>query len=210
METQVGPFAEELESERLYLRPFRVADAAWYGKMAKRNHAHLARFESGNAAFVIGSESDAVAVPRSFEEHWRKRTAFFLGAFLKGSDTFVAQIFVGVANAALPGFTLGSFADCGQEGKGYVTEATQAVLRFLFDGMQARRVTLWCDDTNVRCVKVAERCGFRRDGHLRQDKRHPDGTLGGSFCYGLLREDVNAPAQLPTSAPPAGPLPRGS
>jgi ribosomal-protein-alanine N-acetyltransferase len=195
MEALIGAFPDRLESARLYLRPYGVADAGWYCGMAKRNHTHLARFESGNAAFGIGSEADAAAVLRSFEENWRQRTAFFLGVFLKKSDAFVAQLYVGVASTALPGFTLGFFADGRQEGRGSVTEAAQAVLHHLFAAMQAHRVTLWCDDTNLRCVKVAERCGFRLEGHFRQDKRHPRGGLTGTFCYGLLRGDVAAPGR---------------
>jgi aminoglycoside 6'-N-acetyltransferase len=202
-DTRIAAFPPRLETERLYLRPYAVGDAAWYHDVARRNHEHLARFESGNAAFGIGSEAEAAAVLRSFEDDWRNQTAFFLGAFLKGSDTFVAQICVGVANATLPEFTLGFFADVRHEGNGYVAEASRAVIRCLLGGMQARRVTLWCDETNERSWRLAERCGFRREGHLRQNKRHPDGTVSGSFCYGLVREEKNESTQMPPATPAA-------
>lgn len=187
MKSRVRPFAERLETDRLVLRKYRPEDAVWYCEVACRNHRHLARHESGNPAFGIGSVADAAAVLAAMLGDWEARKAFFLGAFLKESGIFVAQIYVGVANAPLPGFTLGFFADRRHEGNGYVTEAARAVLRHLFTRLRAHRVTLWCDDTNRRSRRVAERCGFVREGHLRQDKRHRDGSITGSFCYGLLR-----------------------
>jgi hypothetical protein len=90
MKSRVRAFADRLESDRLYLRPYRRDDAAWYCEMARRNHRHLARYESGNAAFGIIDEAAAKVVLESFEELWRVRAAYFLGAFLTESDTFVA------------------------------------------------------------------------------------------------------------------------
>lgn len=56
----------------------------------------------------------------------------------------------------------------------------------------AQRVPLYCDETNVRSWRLAERCGFVREGHLRQTQRRArlaDGTWGGDYVYGLLRDD---------------------
>jgi aminoglycoside 6'-N-acetyltransferase len=184
MQSYVSSFPARLESDRVYLRPYRASDAAWYCEVARRNHEHLTRFESGNAAYGIRNEAAAAAVLRSFDEDWKAGRGF-----LKASETFVAQIYVGVTSDALPGFCLGFFADHRHEGKGYVTEAARTVLRFLFDEMAAHGVALRCDDTNKRCCRVAERCGFRREGQRRQDKRHADGSVTGSFCYGLSRAE---------------------
>ena len=37
------------------------------------------------------------------------------------------------------------------------------------------------DDTNARSARVAERCGFRLEGRVREDHRQPDGSLTGTF-----------------------------
>ncbi len=195
-------FAARLETGRLYLRPYRVADAAWYGEMAKRNHRHLARFESGNAAFGIADEAGARVVLHSFAELAQQRTAWLLGAFLKGTDEFVAQVYVGAADPGLPRFTIGFFADGAHEGRGYVTEAVRAAVRHLFAGLGAQKVDLWCDDTNVRCRRVAERCGFRLEAHRVGDQRHPDGTISGTCVYAIF---PGQSAGNLGAAPPAGP-----
>jgi aminoglycoside 6'-N-acetyltransferase len=171
-----------------------------YRDVALRNHEHLARFESGNAAFSIQTEGDAADVLREFRDAWSRRQAFFLGVFRKCDDAFVAQVYVGVASESLPGFMVGFFADCRHEGQGYVSEAVRTVLHSLFKTLGAHRVGLWCSDVNERSRRVAERCGFQREGHIREDKRFPDGTVAGSLCYGMLRLDFEAAEEARPSA----------
>jgi RimJ/RimL family protein N-acetyltransferase len=48
-----------------------------------------------------------------------------------------------------------------------------------------------CDDTNQRSWKVAERCGFTREGHLRENKRHPGSPISGTYIFGLLKSDFD-------------------
>jgi RimJ/RimL family protein N-acetyltransferase len=190
MASPVNDFTERLESKRLYLRPYREDDAAWYAVMTKRNHDHLARFESGNAAFGITGVPAARKVLRTFAALRRRQEAFFLGVFLRKTDAFVAQVYVGVANAPLPRFTLGFFVDEAREGKGYVTEAVAAVIGHLFGPMRAHKVDLWCDDKNERCRRLAERCGFVQEAHLSDDKRNADGSISGTCVYAIFGDAV--------------------
>ena len=181
---------ERLDTDRLFLRPYRAEDAPWYFAMAQRNRDHLARHESGNSIFSIHCEPDAARVLRDFAAQWQERRAFVLGVFLRETAEFVGQIYLGVTNDALPALNLGFFADCAHVNQGYLTEAAQRALRFAFEDLGAHRIGIWCDDTNVPSRRIAERCGFRLEGHVREDKRHPDDTITGSFCFGLLRGEV--------------------
>jgi ribosomal-protein-alanine N-acetyltransferase len=112
-----------------------------------------------------------------------------LGAFRRDTDEFVAQIYVGAVNWNLPEFEIGYFADSEHEGQGYVTEATEAALRFAFEHLGAHRVRLEFDDANVRSLRVAERCGMIREGHIRENKRNADGSISGTLYYGILRDE---------------------
>ena len=54
----------------------------------------------------------------------------------------------------------------------------------------------------MRSRRVAERCGFALEGHIRENKLNPDGTFSGSLYFGLLesefgvqRSRVNVSAQ---------------
>jgi len=186
---------DRIEAGRIYLRPYRAGDGPWYCAMSQRNRAHLLRYESENVVMSIHSVEEAESVVRELAADWTARTCFFLGAFDQTTDDFVAQIYIGPVDWDLPEFEIGFFADRDREGQGFVTEAVQAILPFLFVHLGAHRVRLHCDDTNVRSRRVAERCGFVLEGHIREDKRNLDGTYSGTLCYGLLESE-----QLPQGA----------
>jgi RimJ/RimL family protein N-acetyltransferase len=178
-----------IETARLILRPYRLEDSGWYFHMSQLNKPHLTIFESGNAVNGIYSEADAQKVMGDFISLWEARKAFFLGAFLKDSDDFVAQVYIGVVNRDLPEFEIGYFADVDHEGRGYVTEAVKCAMGFLFNELGAHRLRLECDESNVRSVAVAERCGFVREGHIHENKRKADGSFSGDLQYGILRSE---------------------
>lgn len=52
-------------------------------------------------------------------------------------------------------------------GSGYATEAAQAVLRFGFEGPGLDRIWATCRPENLASVRVLERIGMQREGHLR-------------------------------------------
>ena len=74
-------------------------------------------------------------------------------------------------------------------GNGYMTEAVNELVRVLFTVVGVHRVRSECDDTNMRSIRVTERCGFVKEGHFRKNKINPDGTYSGTLFFGMLRED---------------------
>lgn len=186
----------QITTERLVLRPYQAGDGPAYYEVCQRNKAHLLPYEAGNPALNVTTVEEAEILMREFAAEWISRRAFFLGAWKKSAPTvFVAQIYVGVVNWELPEFEIGYFVDVRHEGQGFVTEAVRAALGFAFDHLHAHRVRLGCNDTNDRSYRVAERCGFTREGHLRQTQpnvRLPDGTFSGEYIYGILRAEFEA------------------
>ena len=179
-------------TRRLTLRRYVQDDAVWYATMALRNRAHLSRHERDNAAMTIATEAEAETAIRGFNEQAQVGKAAFLGVFRREDGGFVGQIYIGVTNADLPGYLIGYFCDEAHLRQGYVLEAATAVVSALFGECGALRVGLWCDDTNIASRRFAERLGMRQEGHVRADKRHPDGSITGSLCYGLLRDEFLA------------------
>lgn len=72
-------------------------------------------------------------------------------------------------------------------GHGYITSATRALARWAFDHLGLARVALTTDPDNISSQRVAERCGFRKEGRLRSHLRvlH-SGERRDSLLYGLL------------------------
>ncbi len=185
-----------LETDRLIVRPYQAGDGPAYHDVCLRNKEHLLPFEEGNPALEVTTAEEAEILVREFAAAWVARSAFFFGAWKKSDPAvFVAQLYVGAVSWELPEFEIGYFVDQQYEGHGYVTEGVNAALIFAFDHLQAQRVRLGCNDTNTRSYRVAERCGFTREGHVRQNRKNvllPDGTPSGEYLYGLLRDEFEA------------------
>jgi RimJ/RimL family protein N-acetyltransferase len=64
-------------------------------------------------------------------------------------------------------FEIGYWIRQSEQGKGYVSEAVNALTRFAFDTLEARRVEIRCDSHNLRSLKVMQRLGFEQEGLLR-------------------------------------------
>jgi aminoglycoside 6'-N-acetyltransferase len=183
---------KRIEAQRIYLRRYEAGDGRWFYAMSQRNRAHLARYETDNVVMSLESEQEAEAVVRELAAEWEAGNAYFVGAFHRETDEFVAQVYVGPVNRDLPEFAIGFFADRDHEGQGYVTEAVRAVLGFIFEHLDAHRVCMECDDTNERSWRVAERCGMVREGHIRENQLNRDGELSGTLHYGLLKREFEA------------------
>lgn len=84
-------------------------------------------------------------------------------------------------------FEIGYWCRTSRQGQGYVAEAVQALTRFAFDRLEARRVEIRMDAGNERSWRVAERAGFRLEGVLRGDSLTPAGELRDTRVYARVR-----------------------
>ena len=180
---------ERMETERLYLRAYKMGDGPMYYAASIRNRNHLAEFESENVLMDLKNEEHAEAIVRELAAEWVARNCFFISIFEKATDEWAGQVYVGPTNWELPEFTIGYVADVNYEGKGYISEAVKRVLRMLFEDMGAHRVKSDCNENNIRSIRLLERCGFRREGHLLENRKNADGSFHGDFLYGLLRRE---------------------
>ena len=178
-----------LDAERIYLRPYQAGDGAFYYAAGLRNRQHLTPFETGNILKYLTDEQHAEAVVRELYADWVARRHFFWGIFENDTQEWCGQVYVGPTSWELPEFTVGYIADVNFEGKGYISEAVGRILVHLFNDLNAHRVTSDCNENNTRSWHLLERCGFTREGHLRQNRRNHDGTYHGDYLYALLREE---------------------
>ena len=179
----------KLDTPRLILRPYAPGDGPLYFQVGQKNRAHLQRFESGNSILAARSADEAEKIINEICAAWREGRYFLMAAFDRTGAEFVGQVYVGVANRELPEYEVGYFVDSAHEGQGYISEAVRAVLTWIFQDLGAHRVSLRCSDLNLRSRRVAERCGFILEGHLRENRRDPDGVYSGDLFFGLLRQE---------------------
>ncbi|MCL2355967.1 MAG: GNAT family N-acetyltransferase [Defluviitaleaceae bacterium] len=73
-------------------------------------------------------------------------------------------------------------------GRGYMTEATKAVIRFAFEKDGVLRITTGCHAENIASRKVIEKSGFRKEAEKIRAVYH-DGEMKDRFEYAINRED---------------------
>lgn len=73
------------------------------------------------------------------------------------------------------------------KGKGLMTEALNAVVKFCFENTELKRLWTDVDVRNTPSCKVLTKCGFTKEGHVRQGKMVS--TYCDYYLYGMLKDD---------------------
>ena len=94
----------------------------------------------------------------------------------------------GVPNCRELGYVLGQE----QWGKGYMTEAAKAVLRYGFAELGLELIAVRHYLHNQRSRRVIEKCGFHYEGTMRQYSRRYDGTLLDGCFYSMTAQEFQA------------------
>lgn len=178
-----------LETERLILRPYQPGDGKQYFSQLKNNAEHLR--EHVDEVTTIENEEQAEIRIRELAADWVTRNRFVMGIWEKASNALVGQIWIEPKKWDVPLFEIGWFVQRDREGRGIVTEATKRCLTFLFEDLHAHKVEVRARETNVKSMKVAERCGFVREGFLRDNARIGDKKWVGLLCYGMLKGEYD-------------------
>lgn len=80
----------------------------------------------------------------------------------------------------------------GAQGKGYATEAANALLTYSFETLKAHRVIATCQPENTASWRVAEKLGMRREAHFRSALYQPSGVWWDEYFYAVLAEEYEA------------------
>ncbi len=89
---------------------------------------------------------------------------------------------------SVPRFEIGYWLRKGETGKGIMTEAVNLLSQLLFERFHAERIEIRCDARNLASAAVAQRTGYLKEAHLRNEARDKAGQLRDLLIYARLRE----------------------
>jgi len=78
------------------------------------------------------------------------------------------------------------------QGKGYATEAAEALLAYSFGTLKAHRVIATCQPENNASWRVAEKLKMRREAHFRSALHQPSGVWWDEYFYAILADEYEA------------------
>lgn len=177
-----------LETEKLMIRKYAKGDGRDLYLLLERNGNRDFLKENVEEVSSIKTDEEAEIEIRKHAAEWNTRDRLVMGIWLKSENKYIGEIWIEPKSWEVPSFEIGWFLDRGYQGKGIATEAARRSLIFLFNDLKAYKVIVITRDSNIRSCKLAERLGFRKEGHLRECGVEK-GKRYGLIHYGMLKNE---------------------
>ena len=175
----------DIQTSRLRLRAIAVSD--WPAVFAYMSDPRV-------TAFLPDGVFDEAAA-RGFAEKQAGKDASALAVIEKASGQLIGHMPFHpwfVRETYEIGWAFGRAA----QGKGYATEAAQALLAHAFGTLKAHRVIATCQPENTASWRVAEKIGLRREAHFRSALYQAPGVWWDEYFYALLAEEYEGRRSL--------------
>lgn len=185
-----------LRGEDLVLRlPVRADYAAWRD-LREKSRAFLTPWEPVWSPDELSPEAFRARI-RRYRQDARERSSYTFLIFdasersIYGGIT-LGRIQRGVAQCGTIGYWMGE----PHAGNGIMTAAVRLVCAFAFEAAGLHRLEAACLPRNERSSRLLRRCGFQREGHLREYLKIA-GVWEDHHLYALLAREARAEATPP-------------
>lgn len=183
-----------IATPRLFLRNFQNSDIVAFASY--RSDPEVAKYQSWDIPY---SEVEAT----EFIETLQQLTPGVLGEWyqlaiaLKSTKEIIGDcgfcILADDGQQAEIGLTLAQT----HQGKGYATEAITCFLDYLFKQHNLHRVRANCDPQNIASIKLLERAGMRREGHLIKSLWFKNNWVD-EMWFAILRDEWHSRKKIST------------
>ena len=178
-------FPESFETERLLIRSPLPGDGPEVYRAIRESIGELSPWMAWPKEHRTVDDSEANA--RRARVAFLARSELRLHLFLKGTDTLVGIAGLQGIDWEVPKFEIGYWCRTSFTGHGYITEAVKSITSIAFDALDARRVEIRCDPSNLKSARVAERAGFTLEATLHNNELGTDGTPRDTLIFSCLR-----------------------
>ena len=120
-------------------------------------------------------------------------SGFVWGMVLKSTGKVIGQVFIiEIENSRMA--KVAYRLSKSYWGKGLTTEALRKTVSFCFENTELQRLWTDVDIRNAASCKVLEKCGFQKEGLIRQGKFNL--TYCDYYLYGMLKEDFESTGNM--------------
>ena len=192
------PAFQPTRTERLLLRRMRLTDAP--GLAQRRSTPEVAEYQNWAVPFPVSRAEELITSIVDLDGPEDEDWYMIAVTDLKGGEVVgdLALYLSAQCRTAEIGYTFAAE----HWGKGYATEATEALVGYLFEDVGVSRVSAMLHPDNTASAMVLERTGFLFEGHTRlsfwlDDENSDD------WIYGMTRPDWETWTTRPQSEPEA-------
>lgn len=119
------------------------------------------------------------------------RNSYELSVTDKKTGEVIGAIGVRVRSEVTRSGDLGYWIRKDRWGEGFATEATMGILHFGFENLGLNRIWATADPRNTGSLRVLEKAGMKKEGHLRQDI-FVRGEFRDSILMAILKDEFSA------------------
>lgn len=173
-----------LETERLIIRRFKPTD--WKDLHDYLSDDRVVKFEPYNSFTEEESKKSA---------KFRSQSSMFLAVVLKETNKVIGNLYYNQVDPKyFMTWEMGFVFNSKYWGKGYASEASKELQKYIFYELEAHRIIANCNVKNDNSWKLLERLNMRREGHFRKvaffkmdSNKNP--IWHDSYLYAILKEE---------------------
>ncbi len=159
--------AVELENDNYLLRLPRYSDFNQWHKLRAESRRFLEPWEPTWRHDELTEGAYRARIIRGKQEY-SSGQAIPLFIFLRENMTLVGGITIGyIRRGAAQSCMIGYWMGERYSGQGHMFAALQLVIPYIFSGLELHRIEAACIPDNERSMRLLEKAGFQREGHLR-------------------------------------------
>lgn len=160
------------------IRPPRVSDAKMMHDAMQASFSTLKKWMPW--AQSLASLRDTIVYLEEGEQIWqnlpREGVEQPLQIVTLSDDQYIGATGIKPANLLVPSFEVGYWVNQPFSGKGLISEAVNALTRYLFLQLQAKRVEINCEENNMKSANVVERIHYDLEGKLKNHRLTADSS----------------------------------
>jgi RimJ/RimL family protein N-acetyltransferase len=179
-----------LETPRLLLRPFELADAPCVQRILDDERVSAALLDTPHP-FTLEAAHNWIQTARRGGE---RGDAFVFALIRKRHPLLIGCIDIEVNGEHRRG-DMAYWLDPEHWGQGFTTEAARRIVRFGFESLGLHRIHAQCIRSNTASARVMEKAGLHYEALLRESALK-DGIYVDVAVYGLTRADCDLAAFL--------------
>ena len=148
---------------------------------------------------ALRSPTECAAKLRQADVLFREKRAVVLGIYPNGRENrLVGTLEIFDVDPEVESATITFLLNQADTGQGYASSAVRATADYLMNTVGVHRIQAYVLPINYRGVLVLERCGFQKEGTIREGFLWPDKGIVDLTLYSLLPTD-----RKPKSSGPA-------
>ena len=175
-----------LETEHLILRPTSISDA----EQMYKNWAS----DPEVTKYLVWSPHSDIEVTKSVLADWDKENDrldyYHWGIVLKETGEIIGTGGTFGINERHQNTELGYCLSRKYWGKGYMSEAVAAMIKYLFNTVGLNRIAACHDPENIGSGRVMQKCGMKFEGIQRKSRFCPERGFYDLAYYAILKSDI--------------------